>query len=78
MPETDTNRERRERREKRRRTTAALKQLDRERRLGQTLFEVTQKSFARRLSEIQSGCDHDWEHGVGPGRWCQICGVTEI
>jgi hypothetical protein len=78
MPGTDSHPENHERREKRRRTTAALNQLDLDRRLAQTLFAVTQKSFARRLSAIQSACDHDWEAGIGPGRWCQVCGLTEV
>ncbi|MHC4647453.1 MAG: hypothetical protein ACYTBJ_18340 [Planctomycetota bacterium] len=78
MPKPDINHEKHERREKRRRTRAALKQLDADRRLAQTLFAVTQKSFARRLSAIQSACDHDWEAGIGPGRWCQVCGMTEV
>jgi hypothetical protein len=78
MPGTDINHEKHERRERRRGTTAALNQLDLDRRLAQTLFAVTQKSFARRLSAIQSACDHDWETGIGAGRWCRICGVTEV
>jgi hypothetical protein len=78
MPGTDSNHENHERRERREKTRQELKRWESSRALHDRLERRIQEGFARNLSVIQSVCDHDWEHGMGPGRRCAVCGLTEI